>query len=75
MKAKFDLKSVITLMLVTALVVLMLSLTAAMIFGVITYENPIINGIMILFTNAVTSVLTFYFSKKKDENGGDNSNG
>ena len=62
---KWDLKSIITLMLIGALVVVTLSLIYSMIFGNLGSDNATLNAIVILFSNAVTSVLTFYFTKKE----------
>lgn len=65
---KWDLKSVITFTLIVTLIVITLALVGAVIFGKISVDNPLVNAIaIVLFSNATTMVMTFYFSKKKDE--------
>lgn len=66
---KWDLKSTITVTLVIALELITLFLIGAVVFGAIGTDNPIVNPIVLLFSNSVTMVLTYFFTKKeKKEN-------
>ncbi len=66
---KWDLKSAITVTLVAVLAIVTLFLIGAMVFGGISTDNPIVNSIVLLFSNSVTMVLTYFFTKKdKKEN-------
>lgn len=66
---KWDLKSTITVTLVAVLAIVTLFLIGAMVFGAISTDNPIVNSIVLLFSNSVTMVLTYFFTKKdKKEN-------
>ena len=67
MKGKWDLKSIITLILVIVLAITELFLVGATVFGLIYTDDPMVNSMTLLFSNSVTMILTFYFSKKKDE--------
>ena len=67
MKGKWDLKSIITLILVIVLAITELFLVGATVFGLICTDDPMVNSMTLLFSNSVTMILTFYFSKKKDE--------
>lgn len=65
---KFDLKSIITFSLIITLIIITLALVAAVICGQLSVDNPLVNAIaIVLFSNSTTMVMTFYFSKKKDE--------
>lgn len=66
---KWDLKSTITVTLVIVLAIVTLFLIGAMVFGAISTDNPIVNSIILLFSNSVTMVLTYFFTRKeKKEN-------
>ena len=64
MKGKWDLKSIITLILVIVLAVVTLFLVSATVFGLVYTDDPMVNSITLLFSNSVTMILTFYFTKK-----------
>jgi len=65
---KFDLKSIITFSLIITLIIITLALVAAVICGQLSVDNALVNAIaIVLFSNSTTMVMTFYFSKKKDE--------
>lgn len=62
---KFDLKSIITLTLIITLVLITLALVGAVIAGVLSVDNPLVNAVaIVLFSNSTTMVLTYYFNRK-----------
>lgn len=64
---KWDLKSIITLILIIVLAIVTLFLIGATAFGLFPSDSPIVNAIVLLFSNSVTMILTFYFTKKDKE--------
>lgn len=70
---KVDVKSIITLALVATMILITLALIAAVIFQVIETENPLVNAIVLLFSNSTTMVMTYFFTKKKDKTEGGDS--
>lgn len=64
MKGKWDLKSIITLILIIVLAITELFLVGATVFGLIYTDDPMVNSMTLLFSNSVTMILTFYFTKK-----------
>ena len=70
---KFDVKSIITISLVIALIVITLGLVIAVIFGALPNDNPLVNSIILLFSNSTTMVMTYFFSKKTDKDGDNNA--
>lgn len=68
---KVDVKSVITIALVFTLIVITLALIIAVVFGKLPDDNPLVNAIVLLFSNSTTMVMTYFFAKKKEgENNG-----
>lgn len=66
---KWDLKSIITLILVIVLAIITLFLVGSMVFGALGSDNPVVNAIIVLFSNSVTMILTYFFTRKeKKEN-------
>lgn len=65
MKGKWDLKSIITLILVVVLAIVTLFLIGAVVFGLMGSDNPIANAIILLFSNSVTMILTYFFTRKE----------
>ncbi len=65
-----DVKSVITISLVASLVLITIGLVIAVIFGILPSDNPLVNSITLLFSNATTMVMTYFFSKKKPDTEG-----
>lgn len=66
---KWDLKSIITVTLVIALEIITLFLVGSMVFGALGSDNPVVNAIIVLYSNSVTMVLTYFFTRKeKKEN-------
>lgn len=61
---KWDLKSIITLILVIVLAVTTLFIVGSVVFGALGSDNPIVNPIILLFSNSVTMILTYFFTKK-----------
>lgn len=57
-KAMYDLKSFVTI----AMVIMLFILVVASLFGATIQDN-----ILILVTNLITSVFTYYFTKKESE--------
>ena len=64
MKGKWDLKSIITLILIVVLAIITLFLVGSMVFGTIGSDDPVVNAIVLLFSNSVTMILTYFFTKK-----------
>lgn len=64
---KIDVKSFITIALVVSLIVITLALVAAVIFGILPTDNPLVNAIIVLFSNSTTMVMTYFFVKKKEQ--------
>ena len=64
---KWDLKSIITLILVIVLAVTTLFIVGSVVFGALVSDNPIVNPIILLFSNSVTMILTYFFTKKDKE--------
>lgn len=64
---KWDLKSIVTIIVTSVLCVSFLSVVAATLFGIIDPSAAIVAGITQTFTSIVIAVYAFYFSKKKDE--------
>lgn len=64
---KWDLKSIITLIVIVTLDIIMIALVAAFILGKIPSDDGIFMSFVTLFTNCVTAVTTYYFTHKKDE--------
>ena len=62
---KWDLKSIITLILVVVLAIVTLFLIGAVVFGLMGSDNPIANAIILLFSNSVTMILTYFFTRKE----------
>lgn len=62
---KWDLKSIITLMLVSVLALVVLVLIASVVFGFLPSDDKLVNSIILLFSNSVTMILTYFFAKKK----------
>lgn len=65
----FDLKSIITLILIITLVVLASALIVAMIFGFVPSDNPVLNSIITVFVSSVTGVITYFFTRKSNKDG------
>ncbi len=66
---KWDLKSIITLILIVVLAIITLFLVGSMVFGALGSDNPVVNAIIVLFSNSVTMILTYFFTRKeKKEN-------
>ena len=66
---KWDLKSIITLILIIVLAIVTLFLVGSMVFGALGSDNPVVNAIVLLFSNSVTMILTYFFTRKeKKEN-------
>lgn len=66
---KWDLKSIITLILIIVLAIITLFLVGSMVFGALGSDNPVVNAIIVLFSNSVTMILTYFFTRKeKKEN-------
>lgn len=60
---KWDIKSIITVGLVYSMIII-----ALLVVGVSVWRDTDINEtILILFSNSVTMVLTYFFTKKKDK--------
>ena len=70
---KCDVKSIITIGLVCTLVLITVGLVVAVIFGVLPSDNPLVDSIILLFSNATTMVMTYFFSKKKEPEGDKNA--
>ena len=70
-----DVKSAITIGLVAALIIITMGLVIAVIFGILPSDNPLVNSITLLFSNATTMVMTYFFSKKKSDGEGGSDNG
>ena len=68
---KWDLKSIITLILVCVLAVVTLFLIGATAFGLFGQDSPIVNAIVLLFSNSVTMILTYFFTKKDAKKDGE----
>lgn len=66
---KWDLKSIITLILIVVLAIITLFLVGSMVFGCIGSDNPVVNAIVLLFSNSVTMILTYFFTKKDKKEG------
>ena len=66
---KWDLKSIITLILIIVLAIITLFLVGSMVFGRIGSDNPVVNAIVLLFSNSVTMILTYFFTKKDKKEG------
>jgi len=66
---KWDLKSIITLVLVMVLAIITLFIIGSVVFGAITTDNPVVNAIVVLFSNSVTMILTYFFTKKEKKDG------
>lgn len=64
---KLDVKSIITLGLVGALIVITVALILGVVFGVLPADNAIVNSIILLFSNATSMVMTYFFTKKKED--------
>lgn len=64
---KADVKSIITISLVAALILITVALITAVIIGVLSTDNPLVNAIVLLFSNSTTMVMTYFFTKKKEE--------
>lgn len=69
MKGKWDLKSIITLILIIVLAIITLFLVGSMVFGALGSDNPVVNAIILLFSNSVTMILTYFFTKKDKKEG------
>lgn len=69
---KMDVKSIITIALVITLIIITLALIVAVVFGKLPSDNPLVNAIVLLFSNSTTMVMTYFFtrSKKEGENNG-----
>lgn len=67
MKNRVDIKSIITLSLVGALIFVTVAMLAAVIFGVIKTDDQLANAIILLFSNSTTMVMTYFFSRKSEE--------
>ena len=66
---KWDLKSIITLILIVVLAIITLFLVGSVVFGALGSDNPVVNAIVLLFSNSVTMILTYFFTRKeKKEN-------
>ena len=63
---KWDLKSIITIILVIVLAISTLFLEVSKVCGWISVDDPMTEKMVLLFSNAITMILTFYFTKKKD---------
>lgn len=63
---KWDLKSIITIILVIMLAISTLFLEVSKVCGWISVDDPTTEKMVLLFSNAITMILTFYFTKKKD---------
>ena len=61
---KVDVKSIITMMLVLAMVLITIALVVSVIFGALPTDNPLVNAIVLLFSNSTTMVMTYFFTKK-----------
>lgn len=68
---KVDVKSVITLSLVSAMILITLALITAVIIGKLPTDNPLVNAIILLFSNSTTMVMTYFFTKSKNGDGTD----
>ena len=66
---KWDLKSIITLILIIVLAIITLFLVGSMVLGCIGSDNPVVNAIVLLFSNSVTMILTYFFTKKDKKEG------
>lgn len=64
-----DVKSVITISLVMTMILITVALIVAVIFGVVASDNPLVNAVVLLFSNSTTMVMTYFFTKRKE---GDN---
>lgn len=63
---KWDLKSIITIVFVAVLAIVVLALIGSVIFHVLPSDDNLVNAIILLFSNAVTMILTYFFSKRKE---------
>lgn len=63
---KWDLKSIITMIFTCVLALIIVALICAVIIGVIPSDDKLISTIVLLFSNSVTMILTYFFAKKKE---------
>lgn len=68
---KIDVKSIITLSLVATLIIITIALIIAIICGVLPTDNPLVNAIILLFSNSTTMVMTYFFTRKKEGDTGE----
>lgn len=65
---KVDVKSLITIALVAAMILITIALIISVIVGKIPTDNPLVNAIVLLFSNSTTMVMTYFFTKSSKEN-------
>lgn len=67
--SKWDLKSFITIEVITGLVVVFVMIIGAVVFGFLPADAAIVGTIITLFSSISISIVTYYFTrpKKKDE--------
>lgn len=64
---KVDVKSFITIALVAAMILITIALIISVIVGKIPTDNPLVNAIVLLFSNSTTMVMTYFFTKSSKE--------
>lgn len=64
---KMDVKSFITIALVAAMILITIALIVSVIVGKIPTDNPLVNAIVLLFSNSTTMVMTYFFTKSSKE--------
>ena len=64
---KVDVKSIITISLVAAMILITIALIASVILGKLPTDNPLVNAIVLLFSNSTTMVMTYFFTKSSRE--------
>lgn len=65
---KWDLKSIITLILVCVLALITVGLIVAVVIGALPSDDKTVNAIVLLFSNVVTMVFTYFFTRKESHN-------
>lgn len=60
---KIDVKSLITIALVAAMIIITIALIVSVIAGKLPTDNPLVNAIILLFSNSTTMTMTYFFSK------------